>query len=401
MTLAIARAARRRSPCSSPTADRPPRRLGGLRRQFAAIAALAAAALAIAVVALFVRDDVRLAPRRADDRSCVAALRGGAGAVGDAAARPPRAARRRRRARDARRRRRGRARRAHRRSTATTRSPALGRRRRRDDRAPGPRGARAARRCSPPSRTTCARRSPRCRLLADGDRRRGRRRRHAARVRRAHEHARARARRADRRPVRAHAPARRTSSTWTMEQVRARRAAATRRSRRCAPPPTPARSPCAPSCTASSRPPRGNPEQLQRVLFNLIQNAIRHTPPDGSVTVRAEDGRRRRRGRGRRHRRRHRAPSTRERVFEPFYRADAARRDRGAGLGLAISRAIVEAHGGADLARGRAGRHARALPAAGGGRVGRGNGGWVGIGFRRSRRLRRGRSGEPSCLSVV
>src|SRR3954468_1582274 len=53
--------------------------------------------------------------------------------------------------------------------------------------------------------------------------------------------------------------------------------------------------------------PRGNPEQLQRVLFNLIQNAIRHTPPDGSVTVRAEgvDGavargapRRRRRGGG-------------------------------------------------------------------------------------------------------
>ena len=34
---------------------------------------------------------------------------------------------------------------------------------------------------------------------------------------------------------------------------------------------------------------RGNHEQLQRVMFNLIQNAIRHTPPDGSVTVRAED----------------------------------------------------------------------------------------------------------------
>ncbi len=33
----------------------------------------------------------------------------------------------------------------------------------------------------------------------------------------------------------------------------------------------------------------GNHEQLQRVLFNLIQNAIHHTPPDGSVTVRAED----------------------------------------------------------------------------------------------------------------
>jgi signal transduction histidine kinase len=92
--------------------------------------------------------------------------------------------------------------------------------------------------------------------------------------------------------------------------------------------------------------PRGNPEQLQRVLFNLIQNAIRHTPPDGSVTVRAEDvdggvevevadtggGI---------------AVEARDRVFEPFYRADAARHEPGAGLGLAISRAIVEAHGGA------------------------------------------------------
>ena len=91
---------------------------------------------------------------------------------------------------------------------------------------------------------------------------------------------------------------------------------------------------------------RGNPEQLQRVLFNLIQNAIRHTPPDGSVTVRAEgvdgavevevadtgDGI---------------GPEARERVFEPFYRADAARHEPGAGLGLAIARAIVEAHGGA------------------------------------------------------
>ncbi len=92
-------------------------------------------------------------------------------------------------------------------------------------------------------------------------------------------------------------------------------------------------------------PARGNPERLQRVLFNLIQNAIRHTPPDGTITVRAHEtgdaveievadngcgipGE-------------HRA-----RVFDAFYRADDARTDGGAGLGLAVSRAIVEAHGG-------------------------------------------------------
>jgi signal transduction histidine kinase len=93
------------------------------------------------------------------------------------------------------------------------------------------------------------------------------------------------------------------------------------------------------------RPARGDPEKLQRVLFNLIQNAIRHTPPDGSVTVRAEPsgdwvevevadtGE----GIAREHR---------ERVFDPFVRVEAARSDGGAGLGMAISRAIVEAHGG-------------------------------------------------------
>jgi signal transduction histidine kinase len=90
---------------------------------------------------------------------------------------------------------------------------------------------------------------------------------------------------------------------------------------------------------------RANPEQLQRVVFNLIQNAIRHTPADGSVTVSAEsvegaievevaDT-----GNG--------VPAEqRDRVFDPFFRGDEARRDVGAGLGLAISRAIVEAHGG-------------------------------------------------------
>jgi signal transduction histidine kinase len=92
---------------------------------------------------------------------------------------------------------------------------------------------------------------------------------------------------------------------------------------------------------------RANPEQLQRVLFNLIQNAIRHTPADGSVTVRAEPGpdtveiEVADTGEGI-------APADRERVFEPFVQGNgrASRTDGAAGLGLAIARAIVEAHGG-------------------------------------------------------
>jgi signal transduction histidine kinase len=90
-----------------------------------------------------------------------------------------------------------------------------------------------------------------------------------------------------------------------------------------------------------------DPEKVQRVLFNLIRNAIRHTPADGSVTVRASSGRGgveievADTGDG--------IPAAeRERVFEAFFRggADAPRSSDGAGLGLAVSRAIVERHGG-------------------------------------------------------
>ena len=92
-------------------------------------------------------------------------------------------------------------------------------------------------------------------------------------------------------------------------------------------------------------PAEANPEKLQRVLFNLIQNAIRHTPADGSVMVAAE-----------------RAGEAieievadtgsgipagdRDRVFEPFFRGDASRGSGGSGLGLSICRAIIAVHGG-------------------------------------------------------
>jgi len=87
--------------------------------------------------------------------------------------------------------------------------------------------------------------------------------------------------------------------------------------------------------------------RLKQVLQNLLANALRHTPSGGMITVKAmaqgghitlmvQDS-----GEGI-------LPEHLPHVFDRFYRADPARsRDQGgAGLGLAIVRAIVEAHGG-------------------------------------------------------
>src|SRR5207237_8283739 len=89
-------------------------------------------------------------------------------------------------------------------------------------------------------------------------------------------------------------------------------------------------------------------ERLHQVVANLVENAVRHSPPQGTISVRAvaaPDG-------GARLEVSDEGPgipdSEAARVFERFYRADSARSssDGGAGLGLAIARWIVELHGG-------------------------------------------------------
>lgn len=96
----------------------------------------------------------------------------------------------------------------------------------------------------------------------------------------------------------------------------------------------------------ASVPVRGNPERLRRLLENLLNNALRFSPPGGVVTL----GVRRQRGLAQlwvEDQGPGIAPSQRPLVFERFWQADPAR--GGAehhGLGLAIALAIARAHGG-------------------------------------------------------
>jgi len=93
-------------------------------------------------------------------------------------------------------------------------------------------------------------------------------------------------------------------------------------------------------------------DKIERVLFNLVTNALHHTPSDGTVAVRAEQRtsdlllRIEDTGEGLTEE----APG---RMFERFWRADRARSSNGAGLGLAIARGLVEAHGGRIWAENR------------------------------------------------
>jgi signal transduction histidine kinase len=92
------------------------------------------------------------------------------------------------------------------------------------------------------------------------------------------------------------------------------------------------------------------PDKIQRVLYNLIDNALQHTPPQGEVIIRACREADQVRVEV------HNTGSTIDpgqisHLFDSFYRGDSSRvRDedgrRGTGLGLAIARGFVEAHRG-------------------------------------------------------
>jgi signal transduction histidine kinase len=96
------------------------------------------------------------------------------------------------------------------------------------------------------------------------------------------------------------------------------------------------------------------PDKVERVLFNLVTNALRHTPSDGAVAIRVEPRMEEVRvtvedtGEG--------LPAdASSRAFDRFWRGDAARSrgKGGAGLGLAIARGLVEAQGGRIWAENR------------------------------------------------
>jgi two-component system sensor histidine kinase MprB len=90
----------------------------------------------------------------------------------------------------------------------------------------------------------------------------------------------------------------------------------------------------------------GDPERIGRAASNLLENAVKWSPPGGSIDVALRGGTLSVRDHG---------PGFAERdlphVFERFYRADRARGMPGSGLGLAIVKQAAEAHGGFVEAR--------------------------------------------------
>ncbi|HEY2769413.1 MAG TPA: sensor histidine kinase, partial [Solirubrobacteraceae bacterium] len=89
----------------------------------------------------------------------------------------------------------------------------------------------------------------------------------------------------------------------------------------------------------------GAPERLARAINNLLDNAAKHSPPDGVVEVTVDTGGLRVRDHGPGI-----APEDLPHVFDRFYRGVNARGTHGSGLGLAIVRQVATQHGGSVTA---------------------------------------------------
>ena len=98
-------------------------------------------------------------------------------------------------------------------------------------------------------------------------------------------------------------------------------------------------------------------DRIEQVLTNLVDNALRHTPDGGTITVRLRAlGEEKCCGSGG-YRCRH-SEEDLPFVFERFYKIDKARTrgKTGTGLGLAIVKNIIEAHGGIITAKSQVGK---------------------------------------------
>lgn len=93
---------------------------------------------------------------------------------------------------------------------------------------------------------------------------------------------------------------------------------------------------------------RADRDMLRRAISNLLSNAIRHTPRDGTIRVAISEVPPAQAALSIENPGLPIAPEHLPRLFDRFYRVDASRRKagEGAGLGLAIAKSIIDAHGG-------------------------------------------------------
>jgi len=99
----------------------------------------------------------------------------------------------------------------------------------------------------------------------------------------------------------------------------------------------------------------GQPDLLHRAIENIVRNALKYSPPDGDIRLEVSQDRAAKlmhlsitdQGPGV-------PPGELESIFQPFVRGSTANNGDGHGVGLAIARQVVEAHGGTIIARNRA-----------------------------------------------